>query len=539
LFIATIAGYELRSRYAQEVSGVRIGIANTSFLLVEWLIGEYRTSDYVLQDIISQIPLDDLHYPPINLSEHAKTTKFLKSKLETLPKHFVGVGTADKNCMTAHTFNVPPRPSVIGFDGSERDWCTVHLQNNTPKYYVSPAFISNTGSLSVVQSRAFRTASNEFYGNVGFEMELDFFSKLIEKISIDKYGVIAIADVNLSLLARKPSRPKALGKKLNDEILEAFIASSENYKDFRNASPLDGENRFYGMRKVGSLPFVVIVGEADRDWLANWVKHIWGTVITVTILWVLAFLTHRYYWMKSSLLLQEVSLEKKYNEEQTQLLAILTHEIRTPLAVIDSATESLRIIEDREEHKNNDRVRRYDRIRKSVLQMSSTLEMGLSHIQSTNRSFEPDVTDIQSLTDDIINIAGSGIESQIRVDIPEEHALVAKVDSRLMSIAMLNLLSNAIKYSPSNSEVTVTCQQHTQDGVDGILWSVCDQGVGIATEEQDKIFQKGFRGHRTQDTSGLGLGLYLVKIIAQQHKGSVSVKNLPEHGAVFSLWFPL
>ena len=296
LFIATFTVYDVRTGYLKETAAVRTRVANTSFLISEWIKGEFRASDYVLRDIISQIPLDGLHYPPTDTIEHARTTKFIKSKLETLPNHFTGVGTSDNNCIITHTYNAPPRSSKIGFDGSHRDWCTAYKKNTRLEQYVSLAFVSDTGNLSVLQNHAFTNSSNEFYGMAGFEMELGLFSRLIEQVSIGKHGIIAITDTSLSLLARKPSLPDALGKKVSDEAVEAFIASGENYKDFHNQSPLDNDNRFYGVRKVDDLPFIIVVGEANRDWLSDWQVRRWVMVISVFLLWGMAIQILRNHW---------------------------------------------------------------------------------------------------------------------------------------------------------------------------------------------------------------------------------------------------
>ncbi len=121
LLITIFAIYDIRSGYNKEVFDARSRVANTSFLIKEWIEGSFRASDYVLLDMISQIPLSELQYPHSDKTQQIKTTEFLKSKLETLPSYFTGVGISDKNCVITHTHNKPPRSSIIGFDGSKRD----------------------------------------------------------------------------------------------------------------------------------------------------------------------------------------------------------------------------------------------------------------------------------------------------------------------------------------------------------------------------------------------------------------------------------
>jgi diguanylate cyclase (GGDEF)-like protein len=132
---------------------------------------------------------------------------------------------------------------------------------------------------------------------VGIEIELDFFSKWLEQISIDPHGVVAIVDTRLNLLARKPALPVLLGKTVHDPLVEAFIASGESHKIFRGASPLDGEDRLYSVRKVEQLPFVIIVGEADADWLAGWRQRAWTIMLVLLMLWGMAFFTLRNHWL--------------------------------------------------------------------------------------------------------------------------------------------------------------------------------------------------------------------------------------------------
>jgi len=94
------------------------------------------------------------------------------------------------------------------------------------------------------------------------------------------------------------------------------------YKTFHNASPLDGKSRLYGVRKIDGLPFVIVIGEADQDWKANWLQRLGVTVAAVVILWGLAFVTLRYYWDRLDNL---VELKKAHDSlEELSLTDALT-----------------------------------------------------------------------------------------------------------------------------------------------------------------------------------------------------------------------
>jgi len=102
--------------------------------------------------------------------------------------------------------------------------------------------------------------------------------------------------------------------------------------------------------------------------------------------------------------------------------------------------------------------------------------------------------------------------------------------------AVLNLLDNAAKYSGKSKSIWLSLKQNNKEAV----ITVVDKGIGIAKEEQQKIFEKFYRAHNTeQNTQGSGIGLSLVKEIALLHKGSIKLESEPGKGSKFSLIIPV
>jgi signal transduction histidine kinase len=112
-----------------------------------------------------------------------------------------------------------------------------------------------------------------------------------------------------------------------------------------------------------------------------------------------------------------------------------------------------------------------------------------------------------------------------------------QADSDALARAVNNLLNNAVKFSPQNPEiyVDVRCEE------DDLKISVKDRGIGISEEEIDKIFDKFYQGKNAlrQTVKGTGLGLTLVRHIAEAHGGGVAVESIPGQGSTFSLILPL
>jgi PAS domain S-box-containing protein len=109
-------------------------------------------------------------------------------------------------------------------------------------------------------------------------------------------------------------------------------------------------------------------------------------------------------------------------------------------------------------------------------------------------------------------------------------------DPQLTRQAVLNLVSNAIKYTPDEGKITIELDYDDRD----VSLSVCDTGIGISMTAQRRLFEKFFRAENAQtiDTEGTGLGLYLVKLIAERSGGSISVHSVERQGSTFTLRLP-
>jgi two-component system sensor histidine kinase SenX3 len=99
-----------------------------------------------------------------------------------------------------------------------------------------------------------------------------------------------------------------------------------------------------------------------------------------------------------------------------------------------------------------------------------------------------------------------------------------------------NLVSNAIKYSPDGTDVTISARADEEF----LAIEVADRGYGIPPADLERIFEKFYRVPRVQDagTPGTGLGLSLVREIAELHRGSVAVKSDVDQGSTFTLRIP-
>jgi len=109
-------------------------------------------------------------------------------------------------------------------------------------------------------------------------------------------------------------------------------------------------------------------------------------------------------------------------------------------------------------------------------------------------------------------------------------------DRHMLQRLTANLVDNAIKYSPSGAEVVVDLRK-LNEGHMALV--VSDNGIGIAVEDQQRVFDRFFRGDQSRSQSGAGLGLSLAQAIAQAHGGTISLESTPGKGSVFTVTLPL
>jgi signal transduction histidine kinase len=108
-------------------------------------------------------------------------------------------------------------------------------------------------------------------------------------------------------------------------------------------------------------------------------------------------------------------------------------------------------------------------------------------------------------------------------------------DSRMIQRMLANLLDNAIKYTPPGGRVDISA---STTAAGQVVISVADTGIGIAANDQPRVFERFYRGDQSRSASGIGLGLSLARAIARAHGGDITVKSAPGAGSTFTAALP-
>lgn len=229
--------------------------------------------------------------------------------------------------------------------------------------------------------------------------------------------------------------------------------------------------------------------------------------------------------------------EQRIDAARRELVAWISHDLRTPLAGIRVMAEAL------EDGVAPDPARYHRQMRIQVDRLSSMVDdlFELSKIDSDalHLSLE-EVSLYDVVSDTVADLRPASRGRDIRVEAPLAQNLAVMADARELSRAIGNLLMNAIQHTPEGSPITVAV-----DLVDGrAMVSVIDAGGGIDEADLDRVFEPAWRGSKARTPSthegssvGAGLGLAIVRGIMSAHRGEVAVRNVPG-GCRFDLLLP-
>ena len=220
-------------------------------------------------------------------------------------------------------------------------------------------------------------------------------------------------------------------------------------------------------------------------------------------------------------------------KKQKDLLRDVSHEVRTPLARLQIATETLQF--------DAGDKRALNQIKDEILIIDQLVQdlLHLSHFDRPSKSHQIENFKVNTLVDEFIErskILASTKNLSITSSSTNTNNVDVKGNKFLLDRALDNLMSNAIRHSPNNSEIEIK----TEIDNENCYISISDQGEGVIEESLEKIFEPFHRldTSRNRETGGFGLGLSLVKQIVELHKGSVNAFNHP-NGLLVKLSIPV
>jgi two-component system phosphate regulon sensor histidine kinase PhoR len=230
--------------------------------------------------------------------------------------------------------------------------------------------------------------------------------------------------------------------------------------------------------------------------------------------------------------------QKRISDIRTDLVNNLTHELKTPISTIGLACEAL---SDPSMPKTEQQVRtfvgmirdenkRLGSLVENVLQ-SAVLEGGHMLLKRVDLDLHAVVRDVVRSSEIQVSKRNGRIELDLAAEIHHVYA-----DRIHLTNLLYNLVDNAVKYAEREPRITIA----TRSNDEGVTVSVTDNGIGIATAEQQKIFDRLYRvpTGNIHNAKGFGLGLSYVRTVVQRHGGRIKLESAPGRGSTFHIFIP-
>lgn len=225
---------------------------------------------------------------------------------------------------------------------------------------------------------------------------------------------------------------------------------------------------------------------------------------------------------------QKSQLEKKQIKE---LIATISHQTKTPLTNIILYNQLIQEKNKEPTIQNyaNEIEQQSDKMQFFIERLIKTayLEDDLIQLSKTEKAIQP------LLVQAVDSVTPAAEKKQIELRL-QDTSLAISYDFRWTLEAIVNVLENAVKYSPSNTEIFISCEAYEFF----VKITISDQGIGIPEEEHAQIFERFYRGTAVRQSDGLGIGLYLAREILSGQGGFIKVANNKKQGACFSLFLP-
>ena len=231
--------------------------------------------------------------------------------------------------------------------------------------------------------------------------------------------------------------------------------------------------------------------------------------------------------------------ERLAREEQRDFLATISHDLRTPVAVIDSIAQNLEL--EAEGRADPNRLR-YARILQATQRLTGLLNEQLTEERFSLLRQGPRRTPCAPAELlEAAATAGRLLSGRhlIRVEVdPASLPGIFLCDQELTGLALRSLVENAVKYTPPGSIITLRAGPAGRRESDGLWLEVIDNGPGLGPEEVEYLFDSYFRGANAQGQPGQGLGLPLARRMIQTQGGTLTAVCAPGRGCRFRIWLP-
>jgi signal transduction histidine kinase len=234
--------------------------------------------------------------------------------------------------------------------------------------------------------------------------------------------------------------------------------------------------------------------------------------------------------------LRDVTEERRLDRARRDLVANVSHELKTPLSAIKGFQE---LLED--EHLSEEtRARFLELMSKEITRMERLVEdqLQLARLDSGAFPLEREPVDLAELAAGVAEprqVLATREGVSLSVYAPPGEPVIAEVDPARVEQILLILLDNALRHTPAGGRIRVAVERR---GGDRVAVSVADDGDGIPIDAQPFVFDRFYRGDASRAGRSAGLGLAIARGLARAHGGEIELRSMPEVGSAFTVVLP-
>lgn len=242
--------------------------------------------------------------------------------------------------------------------------------------------------------------------------------------------------------------------------------------------------------------------------------------------------------------LRDVTEEYRLEKLRTDFVANVTHEIRTPLSMLQGYSEALidGIAATPEEQRELVQVIHDESVRMGRL-VNDLLD--LASMENGKLEIKKQTVDVNDLVTRVFRkFSAYAKEQGVRLvrELPAEELVLRAADDDRLEQVLTNLLDNAMRHTPGGAAIFMTAEAAAEDGRPFVKLTVRDEGQGIPAEDLPYIFERFYKADKARKRgtrSGTGLGLAIVKNIVEAHQGSIRADSRLGHGTTFTVMLPV